>query len=86
MFVRYIDTKPYVKSTFSSSCMPIIPTDHETYTIGKQTFAQPIQAAFSFSKVAFLQVNDTLHACSSDFARCKELTQLKGDVVCGNKQ
>jgi|GEM_PF-3325359 len=85
-FVSYLGTKPYVRTTFSSACMPIIPVEHGVSSIGKQTYAQPIQSAFAFNKVNFLQVDDRLLSCNSDYSSCKELTPVKGDIVCGNKQ
>lgn len=84
-FVHYLGTKPYVKAAFSS-CSPIAPVDHETYSVGKQTFAEPIQSAFAFNKVNFLQVSDKLLSCNSDYSDCTELAPMKGDAVCGNKQ
>lgn len=86
VFVRSLGTKPYVKSAFSPACVPITPVTHETYTMGAQTFAKPIQSVFTFNKVSFLQVDNMLEACSSDFSNCKELAPVKGDIICGNKQ
>lgn len=86
VFVQYMGTKPYTQSAFRSTCTPVTPKNYYTNSIGKQSFAQPIQSAFTFHEMDFLQVANTLYACNSEFSRCKPITEMKGDIVCGNKQ
>lgn len=86
VFVQYVGTKPYVKSTFSPLCAPIASIETGKYNIGTQVFADPIDSAFAFNRVNFLQVSGKLLACNSDYSSCKELAPVAGDVVCGNKQ
>lgn len=87
-FVSYVGTKPYVRSSFSSAgaCAPISTVEHGLHSIGKQVYAKPIQSAFAFNKVNFLQVDNQLMSCNSDYSLCEPLAPVNGDVVCGNKQ
>ncbi|MBP6911314.1 hypothetical protein KBC03_07125 [Patescibacteria group bacterium] len=85
-FVQYLGTKPYVKATFGVLCSPISSVETGKYNIGTQVFADPIESAFAFNKVHFLQVSGKLLSCNSDYSNCKELAPVQGDVVCGNKQ
>lgn len=84
--VRYEGTKPYIKTTFAAACTPTTAVDYNINGVGKQSFAEPVESAFTFHEIAFLQVADMLYTCNTDFSRCKPLTEIKGDIVCGNKQ
>lgn len=85
-YVRYLWTKPYMPATFRSACKPISAVDHTTHQIGELAFSKPIQSAFMFDKLSFLQVDDKLMSCNDDYSSCKTIAPLVGDVVCGNKQ
>ena len=85
-FVKYSGTKPYARATFDEPCEPVVAVEREKYSVGKQSFANPIQSAFRFHNISFVQVADTLYSCNSDYSNCKELAPVQGDVVCGNDQ
>ena len=83
-FVSYLGSKPYTKAKFGSACMPILTVEHARNSIGTQKLASPIQSAFSFNKVNFLQVDDNLMSCNSDYSTCEPLAPAAGDIICGN--
>ncbi len=85
-YVRYEGTKPYVAAAFRSVCKPITAIEYGKNSIGELVFSNPIQSAFSFEEVSFLQIADQLLSCNDDYSSCKPLAPVKGDVVCGNKQ
>lgn len=85
-YVRYLGTKQYTPTTFRSACQPISAVDYGNNQIGTLVFAKPIQSAFTFEKVSFLQVDNMLMSCNDDYSNCTTLAPLVGDVVCGNKQ
>lgn len=84
-FVTVKWVKPYEESIVAP-CAWIQRIPHGVTTIFGIQYAHPIQNAFVAREMSFLQVNNILYSCTSDFGNCRQITENDWEFVCSEKE
>jgi hypothetical protein len=84
-FVTAIETIPYAES-FVPTCEGVQRLPHWEYSIYGRQYAHPIQAAFIARGMSFLQVNDLLYSCTSDYGNCRPIQSVQWDFMCSEEE
>jgi hypothetical protein len=84
-FVTVKNTVPYEESLVSP-CAGVQRLSHGETTIFGIQYAHPIQNAFVAREMSFLQVNNMLYSCTSDFGNCTSIATNDGEFVCSEKE
>lgn len=84
-FVAYRGSTGFTDNVLNP-CAVVDRKSRGEYTVGGMTYAKPIQAVFTAREVPFLQVDDTLYACTPDYKTCRTIVKMAGDPVCATKE
>lgn len=84
-FVTHKETVPYENSSLMS-CTKVLRQPHGKYTVNGMLYSQPIQSVFIARDVPFMQMNNKLFSCTTNYKQCHELVDLDGDVLCSVKE
>lgn len=84
-FVTVKGIKPYEESIITP-CAWIQRVPHGTTTIFGIQYAHPIQNTFIAREMSFLQVDNILYSCTSDFGNCRPITSNDWEFMCSEKE
>lgn len=83
-FVTYEGKSKLWAADLLKNCYDFDRLYHDWYCIKNKCFSDKIVDVFTYEKINFIQTNNTLFYCDSDFESCKDLTQLSGHLLCAN--